>query len=449
MMSKTNYLSEFRPLIRLALPLVASGIVEFSSGFVGTVLLGHVGAKELAAGTLVNAVFSTILVFLWGILNVVTVLVAQAYGARNKSNIVGVLQSGLLLSLVLSPLVMWILWHGAVLLEISHQKPEIIALAISALHAFILGILPNLINVALLQFVMGLGHVRINLYFNLLMAPLTIGLMILFIFGYWHFPYLSVAGLGWSFTAANWVMLVLFIIYLYFARDYQEYWSLFREKFRWQFITSILKIGVPIGVTYIIDLVYLLILALLMGGFGIANLAAHQIIMQYFWQATIIGFAVGQAISVKIGHYVGEKEYTRLLPVTYVGTVIIIATMLCISLIFWFFPEYLVHLDLGKNPDAAVMFYAIQFFFIAGFVQILQGGWMATLAALRGLGDTRILVLLSILAEYCIGLPFAYIMAYPVGLQGRGIWLALTIDSVIFISLAAWRFHYKVNQLLS
>jgi len=441
---KELFKAEIKPLIWLALPLIGGGLVEFSSGFFATLMLGHVNPQALAAGSLMNMIFTTLMVLVWGMFTAVGVIVAQQYGAQNKQAIVQTVRSGLSLAVITTIPFMLFLHVVPYFLQFFNQSPELIALIKPGLVAFSWGIFPDLIILTLSQFAVGLGHARVSVLFSFVWTPFNVFFVAAFIFGLWHFPKLGVTGLGWGFTCAMWILMFVIMIYLLCAPTYKEYRQLLFKNWQLGFIKSILKIGIPMGGIYTIDLIYLLTLALLMGTFGIATLAAHQIVWQFFWQGSIICFAVGQAITVKVGHYVGGQTPERIKPVTYVGIIFMATTMFLISIIYWTLPTTLVGLDLGHRPDNEVLTLAIHFFAIAGFVQILQAGWIGLLAALRGMGDTRILMGLSAVAQYGAGLPLACLMAYGLHLQGQGLWYALILDSFVFISLAYWRLKNRL-----
>ena len=60
-----NFFSESKILLVLAIPLIISGIIETSVGFFSNIFLAHLGATSLAAGALVNWVFTTLIIIIW------------------------------------------------------------------------------------------------------------------------------------------------------------------------------------------------------------------------------------------------------------------------------------------------------------------------------------------------------------------------------------------------
>jgi len=457
-MQSVNVKNEFKQLAFLSVPLIISGLIEFSSGFFGTYFLGHVSTQALAAGSLMSNVFIALMVFPWGLLNAISVIVSQHHGAKQDEAIVQTVKSALLLALALSPLAILILLTAPLLLQLLHQDPNIIAMMIPGLHAYAWGMLPDLIILTLLQYVMGLGHARLNMLFSLFWAPCNMLFVAAFIFGLWHFPKLGVAGIGWGFSVSSWLAMLVIVSYLGFSARYRKHRDYFktiifhssdetdsdRKERNLKSMKHILTIGVPIGGTYLVDLVYFLIYSLMMGALGVTLLAAHQIVMQYFWMASVGCFAIGQAISVRVGHSIGANAHERIAPITSLGIVFMLFIMLGIACTYWFLPEQLVAFDLSAQPSSELLQFARTFFLIAGFSLLLQAGWISLLSTLRGMGDTHALLILSIIAEFLVGLPLAYLLAFHTPLYAKGIWLATLLDSIVFIGLATWRIRYKL-----
>ncbi len=80
-----SFFSESKILLMLSIPLIMSGIIDTSVGFFSNIFLAHLGAISLAAGALVNWVFTTLMVIIWGTLSVITILVARYYGAKKMT----------------------------------------------------------------------------------------------------------------------------------------------------------------------------------------------------------------------------------------------------------------------------------------------------------------------------------------------------------------------------
>src|SRR5437870_137038 len=111
MQIKTISKKEMSFLLKLAVPLVISGIVSASMGFFSTIFLSHLGHQELAAGAIVIWLFATLMCVIWGTLSSVSVLVAQKNGEKDHLGVALVLRDGVILALLLSPPAILLLWN--------------------------------------------------------------------------------------------------------------------------------------------------------------------------------------------------------------------------------------------------------------------------------------------------------------------------------------------------
>ena len=89
---------EARPTLALALPIMAGMVGQMLMGLADTIMVGHVGVVPLAAAAFVSAVAHLPLVFGIGLLSSISVLTAQAFGARRPEEAGETLRHGLIVS---------------------------------------------------------------------------------------------------------------------------------------------------------------------------------------------------------------------------------------------------------------------------------------------------------------------------------------------------------------
>src|SRR5579871_5824698 len=89
-------------LLKLAIPLAFTGIVQSSSFFFETLFLAHLGKDVLAAGALVSWLFATIAVIFFGAMSSINILIAHKYGANDHPKIAFVVRDGLLMATLFS-----------------------------------------------------------------------------------------------------------------------------------------------------------------------------------------------------------------------------------------------------------------------------------------------------------------------------------------------------------
>ena len=445
---KKFYLNDVSPLIRLSVPLMLSALVESSIGFFSTLFLAHLGQEELAAGALVSWFFATLMVILWGTLTAVSVLVSQKYGEKNEEGVAHVLRDGLLLGLIFVIPTFYLLWNLAAIFLWLGQSATIVTLAQSYLRALAWGVLPDFIMLILLQFLIGLGHTRISMTFMLIWVPIAIFCIYILIFGTFGLPLLGIAGIGWGMTLSYWITTIGLFIYLAFNRKYKKYfYKIFSFRLPF-FLMELLKIGVPMGFMYCIEVGFFFALTLLMGLKGQEPLAANQITMQYLGQIISVIFSIAQAVTVRMGHLLGEKNIDAAKHASYAGIYISLLFTLFFSFCYLLFSEKLIAIDLNVNNPmlVQVVMYAKQFFAICALFQLFEAVRITLFGALRALKDTHFTLISSIICFWIIALPVGYILSQT-PLASAGLWWGLVIGACFNVMLLSFRLRTKMRYI--
>ncbi|MDR3477262.1 MAG: MATE family efflux transporter [Gammaproteobacteria bacterium] len=439
--------NEISVLITLAIPLILTGFIEASVGFFTTLFLAHLGSRELAAGAVVQWIFFTMMVVLWGTLCAVSILIAQKHGEKDDRGVSKILRDGLVLGIVLFFPAFLLLRNIAPVLALAGQDAATIALAVDYMNGLSWGLLPDFIGLVLMQFLIGLGHTRTNMFFTLIWVPLNIFCNYGLIFGEFGFPALGMAGIGWGTTLAYWILAVFLACYLLWDKSYRRYFEGVFIFAKPRFLAELCQIGVPMGAMYCIEIAFFLTLTLLMGRLGSDILAANQITMQYLGEASVATFAIAQAITVRMGHMIGAGKIHLAERAVYIGVVISIVFMVFVGGIYCISPTKLIELDLSLDQanNSNIISYAIQFFSVAALFQLLEAIRITLFGALRGLKDTRFTLLSSVISFWVVSLPIGYVMAINLHMGGMGLWWGAVIGAVVGVVLLALRFHYKMK----
>ena len=453
--TKSSFLirNESIPLLKLAIPLILTGVVQSSLGFFENIFLARLGEHILAAGALVTALFTTLIVVSFGIFSSVNILSALKFGANDQLSIVLILRDGLLLALMLTGPSFLLFWNVSDVLFLFKQSPELVELAKLYLQALAWGLLPKFIIIVLYEFLLGLGHSRTIMVITILTIPLYIFFSYAFIFGRFGFPALGIAGAGWGMTLSDWLVVIFMGIFL-FANHYYRFFmlSIFTLK-KPSFLFEILRLGVPIGLMYCVEVGFFFVITLVMGTINVQTLAAYQVALQYLTPLVGIIFCISQAITVRMGHQLGANEINRAKLTAYVGIFLSIFFMVICAIFYWVIPKTLIAVDFDvNNPDYFLTVHlASKFLFIAAFFQIIESVRFALFGALRALKDTHFMLLVSLFSFWVIGLPFGYSLAIPIGLGGDGLWWGMVIGAGLSVILLYKRFEFRMSryQLIS
>jgi len=111
-------------------------------------------------------------------------------------------------------------------------------------------------------------------------------------------------------------------------------------------------------------------------------------------------------------------------------------------IIFLAVPEPLVSVFIDPEEPArdAVLALGISFIAVAGLFQVVDALQVMALGLLRGVQDTQVPMIMAAFSYWVIGLPVSYVLAFPLGLDGVGIWLGLVVGLSIAAVLLLWRF---------
>lgn len=433
--------NDFYPLLKLLLPLIAISIVNSGNSFFETLFLAHLSTEVLAAGALVGWLFGTLVVILFGTLSAINVLISHQHGAKEEQHIVSVVRDGFALAGLLFLPTFLLLWNMPPIFLILGQTPFIVAQAKSYLHPLAWALLPNLITTVFLQFLLGLGRTRVVMVFTVLSTPLTILLSYLLIFGHWGLPALHIAGAGWGIMLSNTISAIILVIYILRKDEYKSYWKYGFNFKTPSFILELVRVGLPMGLMYCVEVGFFLTLMLLMGTLGVQALAANQIVFQYFGPLMGIAFSIAQAVTIRMGHELGAKNFYAAECASSAGTSLTLLLMLLAALCYWYFPQTLISVDLNIHEanHAKIIQDAIAFFAIAALFQIFEATRIVLFGALRAFKDTRYTLITSIICFWGIALPMGYFFSHVHHLGGRGLWWGMVLGGVISVLLLFYR----------
>lgn len=436
-------------LLNLAIPLILGGLVESSIGFFSNIFLAHLGKQSLAAGGLVGWFFATLMVILWGTLTAVSVLVSRKHGEQNNKAVSLVLRDSLILAGLFVIPTFFLLRHLAPVFGWVGQGKDIVNLANAYLHGLAWGILPDFVGLVLMQFLIGLGHTRTSMFFTLIWVPINIISNYVLVFGKLGLPALGIAGIGWGMTFSYWLTAIGLLAYVLSRAEYRRYLSAMFNFSRLHYLKDILRVGVPIGGMFCIEIGFFFIVALIMAHFGSQVLAANQIVMQYLGMLTSVTFSIAGAITVRMGHTLGANEPAAAERAAMAGVLIAVCYTTLIAICSWLLPDYLIALDfkVADPNNAEVVHLARQFFAICAFFQLFEAVRIPLYGALRALQDTHFTFITSCISFWLIPLPIGYLLGVTLNWQGIGLWIGMVAGALAGALILCGRFKYKMQQV--
>jgi MATE family multidrug resistance protein len=441
---------EILATLRLAAPLVFTQLAMIGINTTDIVMMGWLGPEELAAGALGMNIFIPLFLFGLGIATVVAPMTAQALGARDFRGVRRTVRQGFWLTLLFGALFTAIIFNGRWVLLAFGQEPAVALLARDYLQAVAWSLLPSLWFVVLRSFVTAHSRPRSVLVITLVAvgvnAVSNYGLM----FGNFGLPRWGLMGAGVTSSIVQLLSLLALLGYVQWDRRFRRYAILLRFwRPDWPRFIELFRVGVPIGLTIVAEAGLFSAAAFLMGLISTEALAAHAIALQCSAVAFMVPLGLGQAAVVRVGLAAGARDHDG---VTRAGWAALVAGslfMACSALVFWFAGHFLVglFLDLSAPENVEVVELAVAFLAIAALFQLVDGGQVIGVHALRGLSDTTVPMWLAIGGYWSIGFVASVVLAFPLGLGGRGVWMGLALGLAFVASAAIWRFHRRRRYL--
>lgn len=419
--------ADFVALLRLAGPLVLIQVGTMLMGVVDTIMVGRVSPAALAAVALGNMYFFAFSIFGMGVLFALDPIVAQALGARDTLAVQRGVQRGLVLAMLLTVPVGLVLLTVRPVLELVGQPAEIVPDAAGYVYRNALSLWPFYVFVVLRQTLQ--AHHRVWPIGLTIVAANIVNVVLNYawIFGHFGFPAMGVIGSAWATAASRWLMAGLLLALGW--RTLAPYLTrvapnLLDSKPLWRMT----KLGLPIGAQMMLEGGAFNIVALLMGWLGVVQVAAHQIALNLASLTFMVPLGVSSAAAVIVGHAVGRGDAQGVRRSTLASLAVGAGFMGCTGVLFVAVPELLAGL---YTPDAAVLALAALLLPIAGVFQVFDGVQVVAIGLLRGLGDTRMPMIVNVVGFWCIGMPVSLWLGFGLDYGAVGLWWGLVAGLVV------------------
>ena len=433
-----------RRLVRLATPVAFVQIALMSMGAVDTIMVGRVSATDLAAVAIGNLYFFGMAVFGLGVLFALDPVISQAVGAGDTVGVARGVQRGAVLSVGLTLVAMVLLLPAGPLLTLARQPPDVIPVAAGYCQGLILGMFPFYAFAVLRQSLQAMTRMRAIIATVLAASALNVVLNWILIFGNLGMPAQGAVGSAWGTSLSRWFM-VLLLTGLAWPDLRPALFPLRREALSPAPLLRFLRVGAPIGAQQWLEFGVFGAAGLLMGLLGTIAIASHQVALQLAALTFMIPVGVAQATSVVVGQAVGRADPGGARRSVGAGILTVTAFMSLTAAMFLTLPGPLARVF---SDDPAVVGAAAMLLPIAGVFQIFDGLQVAGAGALRGVGDTRVPMILNLIGFWFIGLPACVVLGFTLGLGPRGVWWGLAIGIGVVGVLLMFRIRRRFGREL-
>lgn len=428
---------EFRSLFYLAMPMVFGGIVNAVVPFINTAFMGRVGDIALAAGGLVNVIFTFVMVLFWGVFSSVSSLVARYEGAQNLGESARLVKTGVVLALIFSLPIMGLFYGAGSLLLWAGQAPDVVALAGAYFHTLSFAVIPDFVLTVLYDLCFGLSKPKMAMALTVLFVPIDLGLNALFVFGSGPIAPHGIAGLGIGTSIAFWLILAMMILLFYWTPLFRKHFK-GRCWFDFKKAKELLSVGMPVGVMWVFEVGFFMVIALLMGHISSVALAAHQMAFQTYMLFFNIIYSFSQALGVRVGDAAGAKRPKQITHAYWWAILFSIALAVLVFVLVHDEGRVLLHFFMGNDyvPESPVTLLALRLFALVPLFFLTDALGFMSFASLRALKDTRYTLMVAVLNYWCVMIPIMIVGVFEFHWNNPLILWALLIAGSIVSAIA-------------
>ena len=429
--SKNTDNGSLREVASVSWPIVVSMLSYTAMGVTDTLFVGWIGTTELAAVGLASTVFFLFNSFFFGSIHGVKVLAAQATGAKQHKLAELAAWQGFFLAIP----------FGAAVIALSSFSEGIFALmggtaAVQGMAAVYFGVRVwgapfGYVAVAAGDYFQGIGDTKTPMKVNLFVNAANIVLDVVLIFGLGPIPAMGVHGAALATVIASALGMVLM------STRFVERVG-FHAQLSLKVMEKVLRLGVPMGVRYVLNVAGFTVFTAIVARMGEAALAAHQIAFKIISISFLPGYGISEATSILTGQYVGAGEPSHAKRSYRNAMKLSVGMMGVFGAVFWIFPEVLIGVF---QSDPEVLRIGSQLLILAALFQVFDAVAMTGIGALNGTGDTRFTMLMSVGCSWFIMVPTAYFFGVELGYGTTGAWVGIVFEVFALAIIAAWRFH--------
>ncbi|MCM1490167.1 MAG: MATE family efflux transporter [Muribaculum sp.] len=432
-------MGEYRILIRLGLPVMATQIGIILVAFADTAMVGAYGVDQLAAAAFVNSLFMIPTVMQIGFASGITPLTGALFGRKDSGGVGKTFRAGLETNSMLSVGLILIMGLLYFFLDKFGQPEDLLPL----IREYYLIILASLFPMAVFncsqQTANALTDTASPMWIILISNLVNIIGNYLLIFGKFGCPELGLNGAGLSTLSARWLSAVGILFVFGLTKRYAPYMKGTLGigqvgKIRRQ----VWSISWPMMVQSGFEVALWSLGAVVCGWFGKIQLAAYQVINTISQLGFMIFLSFGVAVCIRSANCTGRGDSVGVRRATMAGIHLNLVLATIASLVFFFLGPELVAFF---TPDRNVIESARLLILPLVLYQYGDASQLTFANSVRGMGNARPFLWVALIAYLLIGVPALFGLAKGFELGNVGVYYSFSfaLFSAAFILYLAYK----------
>jgi len=426
-------------LLTLAVPIILANILQAGYQLTDAFWVGRLGGSAVAAVSVSGPIMFLSIALGTGLAIAGSTLIAQYFGARNREMVNHVAAQTLLMIIVVS-MVLGAIGY-AVTPYILHRMgvtPEVYQGALGFMRVSFIGLVFNFFFFMFQSIMRGIGEAKLPVYIVLGTVLLNFLLDPLFIFGWGPIPGAGVMGaalatLGTQMLAACIGLMVLV------RGKYGIHLSLPDFTPDFAFMKRSFFLGLPASIEMSARALGLTVLTFLIASFGTLTVAAYGIGGNILQIVIIPAMGLSMAISTLVGQNIGAGNIKRAADIGRLGAWLGFSLLTGVGVIVFIFAPYIVAFFIPG--DAQVIALGATFLRIISLSWGFMGIQFSLTGVLRASGNMMTTMIITLVSQWVLQLPLAYMLSKHTSLGTSGLWWAFPVTNVLtaLITIAWYR----------
>ena len=391
-----------KQIVRFTIPMLLGNIAQQLYNTVDSIIVGRfVGDNALAAVGSAGPILNLMLVLFMGISVGASIMVSQYFGAMQREDLSRTIGCCITLTGIASLIIMIVgPFLSGPLLRLLNTPESIISWCQSYLTIIFLGIAGGGYYNILSGVLRGLGDSASALYYLLVATGVNIVLDYVFVAK----SGMGVAGVAWATIIAQFISAILSLFKL------TRMTKIFDMKAEYlnpkgHYTRSLIRLGVPSGVTQAIFSMSMIVVQSLTNSFGELFIAANVIVMRIDGFVMLPAFSFGSAMTTFAGQNIGAGKMDRVITGARNGTLTAMGVSAVITVLILLFGRSLMGV-FTQTAELIDLSYRMMQILSVGYIvmevtQCLSG-------IMRGAGDTVTPMWISIITSIALRIPLAY-----------------------------------------
>ncbi len=410
----------------LAYPVIVATLSQSVMGVVDTFYMGRIGTTEQGAVGFAALIFWTVSSLFVGTQQGVSTFAAQLYGAGDFTRCGRDGWIGLFISVPSAAILAVIALFTVEIFELiqtgthvgASGEGSIIPHASNYLSIRLFGSLFILINLGVTNFLRGIGDTKTPMYF-------TIGANVLnVLLDYWLIlaeggPHLGATGAALGSVIATGVFSLAYMAFFLSGRCHRRFATRRIQVPRLREMLDFLKIGAPIGGTWALEMIAWTVFMGMVSRLGNMALASTIIVFEVLHFSFMVAVSIGTAATTLVGQYLGAED-----PKTAQKTArsaLISGVVYCVTMgLLFLFMRRIIMSTFSLDPE--VIETGCRLFIYAAVFQFFDGLGISSNGVIRGAGDTRFPLYLTVFLAVLFFIPLTYLLTWKadLGIDGHG-----------------------------